>query len=112
MGWEQRGNREYYYHKERVSGRVVSQYIGAGEDAILIARLDCLKREKRDYEQWQQREYRKEQAAIDATIAELQAAISTVMRAVLVSEGYHTHKRQWRRTRDPRQEHRGSPTRP
>ena len=39
MSWEQRGNRRYYFRKRRQAGRVVSEYVGAGELAVAAATL-------------------------------------------------------------------------
>lgn len=47
MGWEQRGNGEYYYRKARRGGRVVSEYVGRGDFASLAALLDEERREER-----------------------------------------------------------------
>lgn len=43
MGWE----RGYYYRVRKVSGRVVREYIGTGQVAELVARMDVLERESR-----------------------------------------------------------------
>jgi hypothetical protein len=48
MGWEQRGNREYYYQAERVGGRVVKRYVGGGRVGELAAQLDQIERSERD----------------------------------------------------------------
>ena len=45
MAWETRGNREYLYRKKRVNGRVVSEYVGTGFQAELIARIEAIRRE-------------------------------------------------------------------
>src|ERR1041385_8158915 len=39
MGWEQRGANSYYYKKERDGSRVKSVYVGRGEVAQLISKL-------------------------------------------------------------------------
>ena len=39
MGWEQRGNNQYYYKKEREGSRVKSVYVGRGEIAEMVAQI-------------------------------------------------------------------------
>ena len=39
MGWETRGNGKYYYRKRRIGDKVVSEYVGTGPGAELIAEL-------------------------------------------------------------------------
>ncbi len=41
MAWEQRGSRSYYYTAERIDGRVVKRYVGAGRVAELAAQLEA-----------------------------------------------------------------------
>lgn len=100
MGWEKRGEREYFYRKVRIGGRVRSEYIGTGETATLIAKYAAILREQRGLEAWEHNRQRAEQAEIDGQIAELQEIVSLLTKAVLLTEGYHTHKRQWRRRRE------------
>jgi len=66
MGWEERRGRKYFYRKRRNGGRVVSEYLGAGPDAV-------------------------DQAC---------HLIRTLVDAVLLLNGYHTHKGQWRKKRE------------
>ena len=40
MGWERRGNQEYYYRKERDGSRVKSTYLGRGEMAHMISKFE------------------------------------------------------------------------
>ena len=57
MGWEKRGNNQYYYKKEREGSRVKSVYVGRGEMAHMIStfesssvELEKLTRAKRSIE--------------------------------------------------------------
>jgi hypothetical protein len=45
MAWENRprGGR-YYVRKQRINGKMVSEYIGTGESALLVAQMDKLAR--------------------------------------------------------------------
>lgn len=40
MGWEQRGTNLYYYKKEREGSKVKSIYVGRGEVAHMISKLE------------------------------------------------------------------------
>ena len=57
MAWEKRGNNSYYYQKRRIGDRVVSDYIGAGPVAEMIALTDADERQRKEYErqQWQRK---------------------------------------------------------
>ena len=100
MGWEDRGNRSYYYRKRREGDRVVSEYVGAGAVAELVAMAAELERESTELER------RDLATEIDADLEMVHAidAACQLTRALtaaaLLSAGYHTHKGQWRKRRD------------
>src|SRR4051794_19679979 len=48
MGLERRGGGSYYDRKVRRGGRVVSEYLGGGPAALLMARIDAIEREERE----------------------------------------------------------------
>lgn len=99
MGIEQRRNSFYYYRKRRIGGRVVSEYMGGGDLAHLVAHWDSIKREGRDEERHNLTAKRAELMAEDKALADLEQTIGTLVQGILLVEGYHTHKGQWRRTR-------------
>ena len=103
MPWEKRRRKRYYYHKRRCAGRVLSDYVGAGESAELIATLHALYREQRIAERQQWQCERESHRAADAEIDRLGAGIRLLVAAALLASGYHTHKGQWR-SRYERQE--------
>jgi hypothetical protein len=103
MGLETRGGRFYYYRKERRGDRVVSIYEGRGAGAALIAQLDGMRRDEDEYEREVKRELRERDAESDAALDTLREVCETMTVAVLIADGFHTHKRQWRRTRCQRQ---------
>ena len=105
MGWETRGGREYYYRKERDGQRVRSVYIGTGETARLLAQFDVLLNDERESERAQIRRERAQWEKHDAEIDSLCALIETLTTGALLAAGFHTHKRQWRRTRYERGNH-------
>jgi hypothetical protein len=100
MGWERRGNGLYYYNKKREGKRVVSQYIGTGFSAGLISIMDQEKRKERGLARTQWKKEKTEIRKLEIDIEQLGMAIRGVVRATLLTSGYHPHKGQWRKTRD------------
>ena len=94
----QRGG--YYYRSRREGKRVATEYLGRGEAAQTIARLDALQQEQRVLERAAARAEQEAELEIDREIDALGDLARQLTRAVLVASGYHTHKRQWRRRRD------------
>jgi hypothetical protein len=97
MPWEKRRKRQYYYTKRRSSGRVISDYVGAGEAAGVIAALEALYRERRIAQQHEWRCEQESRRALDAEIDHLGDDVRLLAAAALLAGGYHTHKGQWRR---------------
>ena len=98
MAWETRGNGSYYYRKVRRGGQVVSQYVGGGYVAEALAGLDELDREQRDLDAAVWRATVEDVRRQDKALAEVDDFVRLAVAAVLIANGYHTHKRQWRRT--------------
>ena len=100
MGWEQRGNNSYYYKKERNGSRVKSIYVGRGEIAHMVAQLQSssplLERFARSRKSPQAVEQERAEAALD----QLADRIQLITQASLLTAGFHTHKRQWRKMRN------------
>jgi hypothetical protein len=95
MAWEKRGNQRYYYHKRRVNGRVVSEYISNGVIADLAEERKANQAAKREQE-------RKERARVDTLeeqLNQLEETTAAIVRAALLAANYHDHKGQWRRVR-------------
>jgi hypothetical protein len=95
MAWEQRGNKTYYYRKQRQGDRVISEYVGTGELAQTAADIDALERELRHA----QRRQRQARRALDAQVDQACRLIGALTYSVLLTAGYHTHKGQWRKKR-------------
>jgi hypothetical protein len=102
VSWEQRGNNQYYYRKEREGSKVKSVYVGRGEVAHMVsklqsssAELEKLMRAKRTIEAL---ESERVEGALDRAIE----LIQLFTQAELLTAGFHTHKRQWRRKRNDR----------
>ena len=100
MAWEQRGNNRYYYCKRWEDGRCISVYLGAGTTADLLATCEQYRRAEEAQAREAERARRGEVEAMDQAIAELAQLTRELTRAVLVTNGYHQHKGQWRRKRD------------
>lgn len=103
MPWEYRGqNGPYYTRSRRVGGRVVREYVGKGPLAELAAALDEEERLKREAVQQAMRERLAEWDAMAEEVRALGTLTKALMRADLQARGFHQHKGQWRRKREPR----------
>jgi hypothetical protein len=100
MGWEQRGNNKYYYKKEREGSRVKSVYVGRGEIAHMVAQIQSssglIEKYARKMKSPEQLKWENAEAALEKA-SEL---IQLTTQAALLTTGFHTHKRQWRRMRN------------
>ena len=100
MGWEQRGNRTYYYRKKREGGRVRSLYIGSGDFAQISAETDAANRQEQEQIRANDRRIRDAEAAIDRQLKDTETALFSTVDAALLAAGYHKHKGQWRKKRN------------
>jgi predicted negative regulator of RcsB-dependent stress response len=100
MGWDQRGNNRYYYKKEREGSRVKSTYVGRGEVAHMVAKFESssaeLERLMRAKKSMEASESERAEVALERAVD----LIQLFTQASLISAGFHTHKRQWRRKRN------------
>ena len=100
MGWEQRGHNQYYYKKERDGSQVKSVYVGRGELAQMVAQLQSTSPlvEKLARTMKSPEVIKAEKA--EAALEQASDLIDLITEASLLSAGFHTHKRQWRRMRN------------
>ena len=101
MAWEkrERGGR-YYYRSKREGGQVVKQYVGTGKRAELAAAQDEAEQQQRATRAHAWRQERDRFESSDLAVEELCNATDLVIRAALLSAGYHQHHRgEWRRRR-------------
>ena len=99
MAWETRGNGLYYYRKHRLGHRVFSEYVGAGPVAKMTAAADQTEREERQKRRDKAKDERVREATALAPLIDSQRALTGLVRASLIANGYHTHKGTWRRRR-------------
>lgn len=97
-----RGN--YYYRSRREGRRVITKYLGSGELGSLIAFLEEEEQEERREARQLVKEEKEVQRKLNRQINNLTAQIRGIIRAVLLAEGFHTHKGQWRRIRHGRKQ--------
>lgn len=99
MGWEQRGNRTYYYRAARVGGRVVKEYIPplAVQAAVAAADRD---RADRAAAAAAVRAACGELDSLATVLEPLDALADALARAAMLAAGYHRHHRgPWRKRR-------------
>ena len=93
----------YWYRSVREGDQVRTEYLGTGPLAEAMATLDALKREEREREWAEARAEREAQREIDRAIGESERLVRAVVAAVLLANGYHARRGQWRKRRDGRQ---------
>ena len=102
MGWEQRGTNSYYYKKEREGSRVRSVYVGRGEVAQMVSKLQASSNEIEKLMRAKKSIEANELERVEATLDRAIELSQLFTQAALLVAGFHTHKRQWRRKRDDR----------
>jgi hypothetical protein len=101
MSWETRGDHgPYYTRSTKRGGRIVREYVGCGDVAVIIAQADALKWEERQAQLAERQEKRAQDEALEAEIDEFCRLVEAAARAALLAAGYHPHKGQWRRRRE------------
>jgi hypothetical protein len=102
MAWHRklRGPKSgYFYRSRRVGGKVVKLYVGRGPDAELAARLDARERQDRRAERAAFLAEQVRLAVVDAAFADARDLIGLLVRAILITSGFHLHRTEWRRRR-------------
>ena len=97
MGMETRKNNRYYYRKERRGTRVISSYVGSGATAELIAQCELWRKAEEAHERAKIKREQSESQAQARLVLATEAAVRDLMKAALLVNGFHQHKRQWRR---------------
>jgi hypothetical protein len=100
MSWETRnGCGNYYTRSRRSGGRIIREYIGIGNYALVIAHDDAQERQKRQAEAARLRRQKASDQSLDTQIDDLCRLADAAAHAVLLAAGYHNHKGQWRKRR-------------
>lgn len=102
MGWESRGDGHYYYRKVRCGHRVVSEYIGNGQVAEMVAQLAEADRDDARRRRGAERQAIQQAEAAHAEFVRISETLRHLTIAVLEQVGFHRHKGQWRRQRNER----------
>ncbi|MHC4093345.1 MAG: hypothetical protein ACYSVY_24255 [Planctomycetota bacterium] len=102
MGWETRRNGRYFYRKRRYGRRVVSEYVGTGPIAEIVADLAEADREEARHRREEERRAIQQAEAADAELVQLCELLRQRTFAALERAGFHRHKGQWRRRRHAR----------
>jgi ABC-type transport system involved in cytochrome bd biosynthesis fused ATPase/permease subunit len=103
MGWELRNGKRVYYQKYRFEGRVVSYYVGSDAWATHLAQLEQSVRAALKRQQQRLRAQQAQDKQLDQHFDELERMVYALAHATLLAEGFHTHKGQWRKRREPHQ---------
>jgi hypothetical protein len=98
MGWELRGNNQYYYKKERDGSRVKSTYVGKREIAHMVSKLQSSSRVIERLARYMKSPHQEQEKA-EAELDQLTDRIRLITHAALLASGFHAHKRQWRKKR-------------
>lgn len=99
MGWEKRGKKRYFYTKEWVGGKCRSRYTGGGEVAVLIEQCEKGRRIERRNQKGNEEMQRAKDELVDDRLNELSEINQNLVDALFLINGYHQHKRQWRKKR-------------
>jgi hypothetical protein len=102
MAWIDRNGKRYYYRSKRINGRVATEcFSGSRAEREAAADEDAKAGRRREAESLA------EEDEIDAEIDRLFGKIEEFTAERLDVEGFHQHKRQWRRRRGARDNERG-----
>ena len=100
MGMETRKGRSYYYRKVRDGRHVRSEYVGTGPLAESMARLEQIDLEQAELHRMERDIDRAQFAELDVAIKLNGSTIKAALTELLEANGYHLHKRQWRKKRN------------
>jgi endo-alpha-1,4-polygalactosaminidase (GH114 family) len=99
MAWEKRGNNLYLYQKVWINGTAKSIYLGRTDAAVYLDRLDQHEREKKYFKKVEKKRQRENERKLDAALDEISEINKSLVDALFLLNGFHQHKRQWRKKR-------------
>jgi hypothetical protein len=100
MSWEKRGSNRYYTRTRRENGRVIREYVGAGELAELAAFHDRILQEARRDRSTNVRVRLEEIKAAKASLKKVRKQVWNQYLLAMAEFGYHLHARStWRKRR-------------
>jgi hypothetical protein len=100
VAWENRGGSRYYTRSRKVNGRVIREYVGGGLPGLLAEQEDDERRQRRAEARARRQRDQDAFAAASQSHEELSRVADALIRATLISAGYHQHDRgQWRKRR-------------
>lgn len=101
MAWESRnGVGRYYTQSIRVGGRVERRYVGTGPLAEIIAAEDQRRHQEREAQRAAWKAEHDACEAVERRALDDVRKLDALIRAHLVVQGFHQHKRgEWRRRR-------------
>jgi hypothetical protein len=100
MGWDAKNGKRYYSRSRRVNGRVVREYVGGGAAGEQAAAEDARRREQCRLEAVARRAGQQQWQEADAALQSFCDLTDLLVRAALLSAGYHQYNRgEWRRRR-------------
>lgn len=102
MGIEIRGDHAYYYRKHWRDGRCVSEYVGGGILALVVAEREMKEQAGRAEAAAAWRAERARMEEQEAACVAYFDAVEAQAREMLTAMGYHRPKRQWRKRRGKR----------
>lgn len=93
MAWQN----GHYYRKRWIDGTCVSEHVGSGVIGRMAELLDERERMQRKAKAEQYKRMVKADKALRDEVREIGAIVRDLTKLVLLVDGYHQHKRQWRR---------------
>jgi hypothetical protein len=112
MGWEQRGQRTYFYRSVRIDGQPRKEYLGHGPVGELHAQLVSRGLRLREAGRRAWRDERARLAVADAALADVRTLASLIFGANMLLAGFHDHRGEWRRRHEAENQDRQGRTRP
>ncbi len=101
MSLEYRSSKPVYYRNVRRGGKPRKEYVASGVAAELVADVNEAAKEKKQRHKEAEEQFREQLKRADESILELEVESNMIVHAALHVAGYHQHKREWRRKREP-----------